>query len=864
MWVWHDGACGARQMDDISLGSCPRPRLCPLCLMTNYELLWWLWRLWSAPNGWHQPGIVPSTTAMSIVSHDQLWTALVTVAPVERTKWMTSAWDRALDHGYVHCVSWPTMNCSGDCGACGAHQMDDISLGSCPRPRLCPLCLMTNYELLWWLWRLWSAPNGWHQPGIVPSTTAMSIVSHDQLWTALVTVAPVERTKWMTSAWDRALDHGYVHCVSWPTMNCSGDCGACGAHQMDDISLGSCPRPRLCPLCLMTNYELLWWLWRLWSAPNGWHQPGIVPSTTAMSIVSHDQLWTALVTVAPVERTKWMTSAWDRALDHGYVHCVSWPTMNCSGDCGACGAHQMDDISLGSCPRPRLCPLCLMTNYELLWWLWRLWSAPNGWHQPGIVPSTTAMSIVSHDQLWTALVTVAPVERTKWMTSAWDRALDHGYVHCVSWPTMNCSGDCGACGAHQMDDISLGSCPRPRLCPLCLMTNYELLWWLWRLWSAPNGWHQPGIVPSTTAMSIVSHDQLWTALVTVAPVERTKWMTSAWDRALDHGYVHCVSWPTMNCSGDCGACGAHQMDDISLGSCPRPRLCPLCLMTNYELLWWLWRLWSAPNGWHQPGIVPSTTAMSIVSHDQLWTALVTVAPVERTKWMTSAWDRALDHGYVHCVSWPTMNCSGDCGACGAHQMDDISLGSCPRPRLCPLCLMTNYELLWWLWRLWSAPNGWHQPGIVPSTTAMSIVSHDQLWTALVTVAPVERTKWMTSAWDRALDHGYVHCVSWPTMNCSGDCGACGAHQMDDISLGSCPRPRLCPLCLMTNYELLWWLCLHCGATLDTFSQAFATSHPTPPPSASHPPTPLAILAQNWCAPSKKRSEIAWNQVSSKY
>ena len=41
---------------------------------------------------------------------------------------------------------------------------------------------------------------------------------------------------------------------------------------------------------------------------------------------------------------------------------------------------------------------------------------------------------------------------------------------------------------------------------------------------------------------------------------------------------------------------------------------------------------------------------------------------------------------------------------------------------------------WTRWCLWSAPNGWHQPGIVPLATAVSIVSHDQLWTALVTVS----------------------------------------------------------------------------------------------------------------------------------
>ena len=87
------------------------------------------------------------------------------------------------------------------------------------------------------------------------------------------------------------------------------------------------------------------------------------------------------------------------------------------------------------------------------------------------------------------------------------------------------------------------------------------------------------------------------------------------------------------------------------------------------------------------------------------------------------------------------------------------------------------------------------------------------------MVPVERTKCMTSTWDCTLDHGCVHCVSLPTMDCSGD-----------------------------------RMCLRCGATLDTFSQAFATSHPTP----------LATLAQNWCAPSKKPSEMVSNQAGNKF
>ena len=88
------------------------------------------------------------------------------------------------------------------------------------------------------------------------------------------------------------------------------------------------------------------------------------------------------------------------------------------------------------------------------------------------------------------------------------------------------------------------------------------------------------------------------------------------------------------------------------------------------------------------------------------------------------------------------------------------------------------------------------------------------------MAPVERTKWMTSAWDRTLDHSCVHCVSRPTMDCSGDS--------------------------VFTVEALWTL----------FHKLLPP--PTPPPSASRPPTPLATLAQNWCAPSKKRSEMALN------
>ena len=58
--------------------------------------------------------------------------------------------------------------------------------------------------------------------------------------------------------------------------------------------------------------------------------------------------------------------------------------------------------------------------------------------------------------------------------------------------------------------------------------------------------------------------------------------------------------------------------------------------------------------------------------------------------------------------------------------------------------------------------------------------------------------------------------------------------MDDINLGLYPWPQLCPLGLTTNYGLLWCPCLHCGASLDSISQAVATSHTTPCPHL--PPT----------------------------
>ena len=65
--------------------------------------------------------------------------------------------------------------------------------------------------------------------------------------------------------------------------------------------------------------------------------------------------------------------------------------------------------------------------------------------------------------------------------------------------------------------------------------------------------------------------------------------------------------------------------------------------------------------------------------------------------------------------------------------------------------------------------------------------------------------------------------------------------MDDISLGLYPGLRLCPMDLTTNHGLLRCPSLYCGASLDSFSQAVATSLPTPPPTSSRPPTPSPSL-----------------------
>ena len=79
--------------------------------------------------------------------------------------------------------------------------------------------------------------------------------------------------------------------------------------------------------------------------------------------------------------------------------------------------------------------------------------------------------------------------------------------------------------------------------------------------------------------------------------------------------------------------------------------------------------------------------------------------------------------------------------------------------------------------------------------------------------------------------------------------------MDDISLGLYPGLRLCPLDLTTNHGLLRCPSLYCGASLDSFSQAVATSLPTPHPQPPARPPPQ-YAGPKLVHTFKKRSEIA--------
>ena len=118
--------------------------------------------------------------------------------------------------------------------------------------------------------------------------------------------------------------------------------------------------------------------------------------------------------------------------------------------------------------------------------------------------------------------------------------------------------------------------------------------------------------------------------------------------------------------------------------------------------------------------------------------------------------------------------------------------------------------------------------------------------------------------DLTTNHGLLQC---PSLYCGASLDSfsqllrcpslyCGASLDSFSQLLRCPS-LYCGASLDSFSQLLRCPSLYCGASLDSFSQAVATSLPTPPPTTSRPPThPLSTLAQNWCTPSKKRSEIA--------
>ena len=89
------------------------------------------------------------------------------------------------------------------------------------------------------------------------------------------------------------------------------------------------------------------------------------------------------------------------------------------------------------------------------------------------------------------------------------------------------------------------------------------------------------------------------------------------------------------------------------------------------------------------------------------------------------------------------------------------------------------------------------------------------------MAPVERTKWMTSTWDCTLDHNCVHWASRLTMDCSGD--------------------------LVFAVELLWTL----------FHKLLPP--PTPPPALGFPPAhPLSHTGPKLARTSK--NDLKWPEI----
>ena len=79
--------------------------------------------------------------------------------------------------------------------------------------------------------------------------------------------------------------------------------------------------------------------------------------------------------------------------------------------------------------------------------------------------------------------------------------------------------------------------------------------------------------------------------------------------------------------------------------------------------------------------------------------------------------------------------------------------------------------------------------------------------------------------------------------------------MDDINLRLYPRPWLCPLGLTTNYMDYSGVCVF---TVEHLWTGYHFLLPPPNPSPPLPPTPSAMLDQNWCTPSK--NYLKWPKI----
>ena len=805
------------------------PRLCPLDLTTNHGLL----RCPSLYCGASLDSFsqAVATSAVSTGPHDQPWTAPVSVSLL----WSFSGqfFTSCCHLGCVHWTSRPTMDCSG-VRLFTVELLWTVFHKLLP-PRLCPLDLTTNHGLL----RCPSLYCGASLDSFsqAVATSAVSTGPHDQPWTAPVSVSLL----WSFSGqfFTSCCHLGCVHWTSRPTMDCSG-VRLFTVELLWTVFHKLLP-PRLCPLDLTTNHGLL----RCPSLYCGASLDSFsqAVATSAVSTGPHDQPWTAPVSVSLL----WSFSGqfFTSCCHLGCVHWTSRPTMDCSG-VRLFTVELLWTVFHKLLP-PRLCPLDLTTNHGLL----RCpslycgasldsfsqavatsavstgphdqpWTAPVSvsllWSFSGQFSQAVATSAVStgpHDQPWTAPVSVSLL----WSFSGqfFTSCCHLGCVHWTSRPTMDCSG-VRLFTVELLWTVFHKLLP-PRLCPLDLTTNHGLL----RCPSLYCGASLDSFsqAVATSAVSTGPHDQPWTAPVSVSLL----WSFSGqfFTSCCHLGCVHWTSRPTMDCSG-VRLFTVELLWTVFHKLLP-PRLCPLDLTTNHGLL----RCPSLYCGASLDSFsqAVATSAVSTGPHDQPWTAPVSVSLL----WSFSGqfFTSCCHLGCVHWTSRPTMDCSG-VRLFTVELLWTVFHKLLP-PRLCPLDLTTNHGLL----RCPSLYCGASLDSFsqAVATSAVSTGPHDQPWTAPVSVSLL----WSFSGqfFTSCCHLGCVHWTSRPTMDCSGV-------RLFTVELlwtvfHKLLPPRLCPLDLTTNHGLLRCPSLYCGASLDSFSQAVATSLPTPPPTSSHPPTP---------------------------